>query len=217
MTGGNRLVVSALALALSVRPVTVWAEEWYDAYRAGLEALKLGQGPKAIDAFRRAIRLRREPGLNVITYGTNKVDCYCPYLRLAEAYLLVHDPEGARGALKESEAMGREPAVERASVGVLVETAVPPPPATLPVVPPLPTGVTPADPDLAAGIRQVERGQFADAIALLDPLTRRLAARAAAAGPSPQLAQAYLYLGIAYIGRAQQEGLQAATRPAPSR
>ncbi len=214
MNQGSRPFACLLALTL-VAPA-LRAEEWYDAYTAGLEAMKQHQGTKAVDAFRRAIKLRREPGLNVITYGTNKIDHYFPYLRLAEAYLIADDPEAARGALKRSEAVGREPGVERASIGVLVESALQKPrPPLLPVLPPLAAGAVPLDPELLAGIRQVESGQFEAAVATLDGVARRLASQAAASGPSAQLAQAYLYLGIAYIGRGQQEGLKAATRPVP--
>jgi len=35
----------------------------------------------------RAARLRPDPGTNVITYGTNRLERYYPYLRLAEAWL----------------------------------------------------------------------------------------------------------------------------------
>ena len=157
MVTADRVGRCTLVLTMALLSATVSAEEWYDAYGAGLESLKQRQGLKAIDAFRRAIKLRREPGLNVITYGTNKMDSYCPYLRLAEAHLLAHDAEAARAALKQSEAIGREPAVARASLGVLVESSV----ETMrpPALPPLSRGLV-LDPELAVGIRQVERGEF---------------------------------------------------------
>ncbi|HXB54062.1 MAG TPA: hypothetical protein VN461_04715 [Vicinamibacteria bacterium] len=197
------------ALTLVLLSSLVAAEEWYDAYTAGVEALKQRQGPRAVEALKRALKLRPEPGNNVVTYGTNKIDRYYPYLRLAEAYLLTDDPEAARGALKRSEAMAREPGIERASIAVLVESA-PHRPGTPGL--PLPLGLAaikvPLDPDVAEGVRRVENGEFESGIAALDAAARRLVA-AGGTTMSPQLAQAYLYLGIAYMGRSQQERLKA--------
>jgi tetratricopeptide (TPR) repeat protein len=196
------------ALTLVLLSPLLAAEEWYDAYTVGLEALKQRQGPRAVEALKRAVKLRPEPGNNVVTYGTNKIDRYYPYLRLAEAYLLTDDPEAARGALKRSEAVGREPGIERASIAVLVESA-PRKPGTPRL--PLPLGLAsisvPLDPDVAEGVRRVESGEFESGIAVLDAAARRLLA-AGGTSMSPQLAQAYLYLGIAYIGRSQQETLK---------
>src|SRR5712692_4403163 len=127
------------ALALVLLSPLLAAKEWYDAYNAGLEALNQRQGAKAVEALRRALKLRPEPGNNVVTYGTNKIDRYYPYLRLAEAYLLTDDPEAARGALKRSETVAREPGIERASIAVLVESA-PRRPGTPRL--PLPLGLT---------------------------------------------------------------------------
>jgi hypothetical protein len=205
--------VLAWALALMVLSPLLAAEEWYDAYTTGLEALKQRQGAKAAEALKRALKLRPEPGNNVVTYGTNKIDRYYPNLRLAEAYLLMDDPAAARGALKLSEAVAREPAIERASIAVLVESA--PQKAGTPRLP-LPLGLAavsvPLDPDVAEGVRRVERGEFEGGIAALDAAARRLIAGSGTT-MSPQLAQAYLYLGIAYIGRSQQERLKAIPPP----
>ncbi|HKC11279.1 MAG TPA: hypothetical protein VKI41_04390 [Vicinamibacteria bacterium] len=196
------------ALALVLLAPLLAAEEWYDAYTTGLQALKQRQGPRAVEALKRAVKLRPEPGHNVVTYGTNKIDRYYPYLRLAEAYLLTDDPEAARGALKRSEAVAREPGIERASIAVLVESA-PRKPGTPRL--PLPLGLTPIsvplDPDVAEGVRRVENGEFESGISALDAAARRLIAGGGTT-MSPQLAQAYLYLGIAYLGRSQQERLK---------
>ena len=73
-------------------------EDWFDAYARGLEALKQGQGTKAAEWLERAIRKRPEPGSHVITYGTNRLDRYHPYLYLAEAHLLAGNPDAAIGA-----------------------------------------------------------------------------------------------------------------------
>jgi Protein kinase domain/PEGA domain len=72
----------------------------------------------------RAARLRPEPGTNVLTYGTNRLERYHPYLRLAQAYLLAGRPAQAEEALKRSEARGREPADERARIAAEVRTAL---------------------------------------------------------------------------------------------
>ena len=72
------------------------------------------QGAGAAELFERAIRLRAEPGNNLITYGTNRLDRYHPYLRLAEAHLLAGEPEKAKEALARSAAR-REGARRRRS------------------------------------------------------------------------------------------------------
>jgi tetratricopeptide (TPR) repeat protein len=209
----RRALGAAILLAGLAAPGA--AEEWYDAYGAGLEALRHKQGAKAVEAFERAIKLRREPGVNVITYGTNKLDRYFPYLRLAETHLLRGDLESARAALKRSEAIGRESAVERAGIAMLLESAsekaVPPSPPS-----PLAAGpVSALDADLLAAIRQVEQGRYEAGIAALEAVAQRLRARGESPATSAQIAQAYLYLGIAYIGRSQEERLRAGSPRPP--
>lgn len=137
-------VGAALAL-LTAAPGAV-AGEWYDAYERGTKALAHRQGYKAVESFSRAIRLMAKPGENLITYGTNRMAVYYPYLHLAEAYLLVGNPEAAQEALRRSEAQGKEPAQERARLAARVQHA-------LQVVPP------PAKPngkDLAELVRRLE-------------------------------------------------------------
>ncbi len=104
---------AVLVWVLSLAP-TLGAEEWFDAYEKGLLALRQKQGARAAEAFERAIRQRPEPGVNLLTYGTNRVDRYHPYLRLAEAWLLAGDLDKAGEALRQSEGRAREPAEERA-------------------------------------------------------------------------------------------------------
>jgi predicted Ser/Thr protein kinase len=156
----GRRGVAAAALAALLAASSLRAEEWFDAYSRGLEALKQKQGPRAAQLFERAIRLRPDPGTNLLTYGTNRLDRYHPYLRLAEAHLLAGEPEKARDALARSETRGKEPADERARLAALVSEAVarsrgaaatpppvpaatPPPPTTLAQAPP-PVAPTPA-------------------------------------------------------------------------
>jgi serine/threonine-protein kinase len=102
------------------------AEEWHEAYRAGLSALAHADHAAAAERFQRAIALRPEPGRNVVTYGTNVEPRYYPYLRLAEALLALGRLEDARRALETSAARGREPAEERERLLARLE----PPPAT---------------------------------------------------------------------------------------
>jgi len=209
----RRLLPLALALGL---PAFAGAEEWYDAYNRGLAALKQHEGGQAVAGLNRAIQLRKEPGENLLTYGTNAVRRYYPYLRLADAYLMLGDPAAARRTLRRSEEVGKEPAVERASIGVLVESALqsraePLATAKLARSAPAAAEVGPAgDPDLGVGLKQVESGDFEAGAVILEGVVRRLAAQ----GQSAELGRAYLYLGIAYIGLSHQERVRAGA-PAP--
>ena len=146
-----------VALALQLPAPAARAQEWYDSYERGVDALAKKQAARAIEHFERAIRKRPEPGTNVLTYGTNRIGTYHPYLRLAEAQLLASNPAAARDALRQSEARGREPAAERARLAAAVEalekthaaSSAPPVAAPLPApaaaVVPAPTAVpTPA-------------------------------------------------------------------------
>jgi len=103
---------------------TVAGEDWFDAYARGLDALQQGNGAKAAEWLERAIRKRAEPGTNVLTYGTNRLDRYHPYLYLAEAHLLAGNPEAAREALQRSQARGKEPAAERDRIAARVSAEV---------------------------------------------------------------------------------------------
>jgi tetratricopeptide (TPR) repeat protein len=192
----------------------VLAEEWYDAWDRALGELEQHAPAKAVADLDRAIRLRPEPGQNLITYGTNAVRHYHPYLRLADAYLMLGDPVAAREALRRSQEIGGEPALERASIGVLVESALEKrgavPGADAPAVGPAQPSPAP-DPELALGLKRVETGDFEAGAAILTGVVRRLSA----AGHSPELGRAYLYLGIAYIGLSQEERMRAS--PAPAR
>jgi tRNA A-37 threonylcarbamoyl transferase component Bud32 len=138
-------VAVLVAMCLAAAPAS--AEEWYDAYEKGLRALGRGQAERAEAYFERAIRKRPEPGHDLITYGTNRIREYYPYLRLAEARLLGGDLEGARQALAASEARGGEPHEERSRLRASVtkaeqeRAAAAPPPAPPPprVATPTPT------------------------------------------------------------------------------
>ena len=112
------------------------AQEWYELYGSGVEALRGGQGQKAASLLRRAIQKRPEPGTNVPTYGTNFEPRYFPYLRLADACLLLGATEDASKALEISARFGTEPAAERAALEARVRAALEA--ARPPTVPPAP-------------------------------------------------------------------------------
>jgi len=70
------------------------------------------------------------------------------------------------------------------------------------------------DPDVAEGVRLVETGDYDAAILTLDNASRRLAA-----DPSrvSDLSRAYLYLGIAYLGKGHEAAARAKFREAVTR
>ena len=69
----------------------------------------------------------------------------------------------------------------------------------------------PLDPEVAAGIRHVDEGDYDAAILVLDTAARRLAQQKA---PSHVLSQAYLYLGIAYLAKGHETSAKARFRDA---
>ena len=112
LIAATRAALAALA-AFLLAPAPICAQEWHESYRAGLAALQRGDAARAVEALRRAIALRPEPGRNVVTYGTNVEPRYFPYLRLADAYVTLGQLEAARETLEASASWGREPADER--------------------------------------------------------------------------------------------------------
>ena len=134
----------------SLAPLSAAAQEWHELYAGGVAALRSGQPAKAADLLRRAIQKRPQAGRDVPTYGTNFEPRYFPYLRLAEAYLLLGSHDEARKALDTSARQGVEPAEERAALVARVSAAIeakrPPPeptPAPTPAAVPSPTVVLP--------------------------------------------------------------------------
>ena len=65
---------------------------------------------------------------------------------------------------------------------------------------------SPSDPELEEGIRQTQIGDFENAVVTLDAAARRLAAEG---GRSADLARAYVYLSIAYLGLSQEQKAKA--------
>src|SRR5262245_34724782 len=70
---------------------------------------------------------------------------------------------------------------------------------------------TVADPEVAKGVRQIDDGEYDSAILTLDAASRRLAT---SAPNSPDLTQAYLYLGVAYLGKGHESSAKARFRDA---
>lgn len=68
-----------------------------------------------------------------------------------------------------------------------------------------------SDPDLVKAIRLVEEGEFAEGIILLDQLVPRFLKSPSA---SQDLTQAYLYLGVAYLGKGHESAARARFRDA---
>ena len=110
------------------------AQGWvtfYSAYEDGLSAQKRGDHAGAVRAFSQAIALQPRPGEHLKTYGLNFLATYHPYLRVAECRMALLDLPGAEAALKQSQAMGLEPAQEREGLWVrlhMLQAAVPAPP-----------------------------------------------------------------------------------------
>jgi tetratricopeptide (TPR) repeat protein len=85
----------------------------------------------------------------------------------------------------------------------------------LAAVPRAATGQTAAlDPEIGKGVALVEEGDYDGAILTLDSAARRLAANPAKAR---DLSQAYLYLGIAYLGKGHEAAAKANFREALGR
>jgi len=76
---------------------------------------------------------------------------------------------------------------------------------------PLPAQGPVTDAEVRKGIKQVDDGEYDAAIFTLDTAARRLAANPAMVR---ELSQAYLYLGIAYVGKGQEAAARARFREA---
>jgi len=150
LTGLTTVLVLLLGGLLA--PRTASAQQWHELYSSGVAALRGGEAQKAVELLRRTIDKRPQPGVRVPTYGTNFEPQYYPYLRLAEAYLLLGAAEDAAAVLQTSAQLGVEPEGERAAlqarVSALLEANRPPPE---PVPAPIPTPTPTPPPDVPAG------------------------------------------------------------------
>ena len=122
LIGQKRWAVAVFCGLLLAQPAA--AEEWHEAYRAGLSALESGDHLQAAERLRRAIALRARPGRDVVIYGTNVEPRYYPYLHLAEALLALGQLDAAREALAASASWAREPADDRQKVSAQLDLAI---------------------------------------------------------------------------------------------
>ena len=121
----HRAWIVALFLAFEgLLPSMTAAQEWHELYSDGVAALRNGQAQEAVGLLARAVEERPEPGVLVTTYGTNFVPQYFPYLRLAEAYLLLDAVEDAAETLLDSARHSIEPADERQALEARVSAAI---------------------------------------------------------------------------------------------
>ncbi len=132
------LWIAALVL---LSPGSATAEEWYEAYRDGLNALSRGDAARAITHFERAVSKRPDPGENILTYGTNVLKRYYPYLDLADAQITAGRLDAAAATLQRSESVDREPVAQRERLqgrlaAARAASATPPPT-------PVPTAIEP--------------------------------------------------------------------------
>jgi hypothetical protein len=144
----RRSLAGPLALLLLLSCPGRALAEWFDDYARGIEALGAGSGAKAADSLERAVKKRPDPGVNLLTYGTNRLERYHPYLRLAEAYMLAGKPQEAREALARSQSRGKEPADERARLQARADAEIDKLKVASAPTPPIvaPTAATPAAP-----------------------------------------------------------------------
>ena len=133
-------IVLAVGLVIVVGwPGSASGQEWFELYDDGVAALRDGDGAEAVGLLRRASEARPEPGRLVPTYGTNFEPLYLPYLRLAEAHLLLDAVDDAVDALAVSSRYGVASDAERAPIEARVEAALAArQPAPAPVPPPSP-------------------------------------------------------------------------------
>jgi hypothetical protein len=145
----GRLACAVAAVLLLGLPPAALAQQWFDSYARGLRALREGRAEEAIEHLERATRRRAEPGESLLTYGTNRLDHYHPYLKLAEARLAVGQLDAARADLARSDRFGVAPEAERERVRASIEAvarklaAAATPPTTPVTAPPLPPPTPP--------------------------------------------------------------------------
>ena len=101
-----RLVLVLACLAMLAFGAEVQADEWYDLYRQGEEALRTGQWNRAMEYFNRAIKLRPKPDLQAPTLSTRSVE-YLPYYHLGQAYFFAGDYNLALETFRKAEAFGQ--------------------------------------------------------------------------------------------------------------
>jgi hypothetical protein len=146
---GGFWLAAGFAIVAGLAAPTVRAQEWYELYADGQQALRNGQPGRAVDLLKRAIQKRAQPGVNIPTYGTNSEPRYFPYLRLADAYLRLGAYDDAVKVLETSARLAVEPAAERATLEArakgglevkrprveVIQSPAPAPPTAPPIAP----------------------------------------------------------------------------------
>lgn len=147
MNGPTVRLGVVLAALLCLAPSIAAAQEWYEFYARGEQALRNNQPQRAAELLQRAIQKRPQPGVAVPTYGTNFEPRYFPYLRLAEAYIRIEGYEDALRVLETSARFAMEPVAERTALEGRARSGLEAkrPPAS-PIVPPPPAAAPPANP-----------------------------------------------------------------------
>src|SRR5262245_23807858 len=91
----KRLSSPLLPLLLLLVASPAWAiQEWYDYYRDAEASMRRSRYDEALRSLQEAVRLRKESGLNVRTYGMTFVD-YFPYYQQGLCHLRLGDENSA--------------------------------------------------------------------------------------------------------------------------
>ena len=117
------LSIGVAMLLLLGLPELARGQEWFDDYDRARTLIANGQAEQAIPLLERAIRRRPEPGTNILTYGTNRLDEYHPYLTMADARLRMGDLEQPAEALASSGTAGIAPAELRQALAARLAAA----------------------------------------------------------------------------------------------
>jgi tetratricopeptide (TPR) repeat protein len=96
------LVLAVLAIGLAT---PAFADLWYEHYKKGEDALNQRNWKEAIDQFTQAVEKKRDPGMQVRTYGMNFIN-YHPYLKLGIAYYNLGQLDAALQAFDTEEGFG---------------------------------------------------------------------------------------------------------------
>ena len=96
------LILAVLAISLAT---PAFADLWYEHYKKGEDALNQRNWKEAIDQFTQAVEKKRDPGMQVRTYGMNFIN-YHPYLKLGIAYFNLGQIDAALQAFDTEEGFG---------------------------------------------------------------------------------------------------------------
>jgi len=105
--------------------------KWYEAWQQGEIHRSQGAWAQALSAYRQAAQLHPKPEKRTITYGTNTLNDYYPYQRMAECHLQLKQLAQADAAFTQSRQMG-EPESLRTRLQPLLEELKRPAPEVKP-------------------------------------------------------------------------------------